>query len=104
MSESCVVMTTVADEQQARALATAVIEARLAACAQTMPISSCYRWDGKVVNDKEFLILFKTVTDKYPALEAKILKLHSYDTPEIVRVPIDGGFSKYLAWIETETG
>ncbi len=104
MSGACIVMTTVSSEEQARALATAVIEARLAACAQTIPISSCYRWDGKVVNDSELLILFKTKTEKYPALEAKILKLHSYDTPEIIRVPIEGGFAKYLSWIETETG
>lgn len=104
MSAACVVMTTVPDEQQAKALATAVIEARLAACAQTMPISSCYRWDGKIVSDSELLILFKTTADKYTALEAKILSLHSYDTPEIIRVPVHGGFSKYLAWIEKETG
>ncbi len=104
MSEACIVMTTVAGEQPARAIATAVIEARLAACAQTMPIASCYWWDGKVVNDSELLILFKTVTGKYPALEAKILSLHSYDTPEIIRLPIDGGFGKYLAWIEQEAG
>ncbi len=104
MSDACIVMTTVAGEQQARTIAAAVIEARLAACAQTMPIASCYWWDGKVVNDTELLILFKTVTSKYPALEAKILSLHSYDTPEIIRLPIDGGFGKYLAWIEQETG
>ncbi len=104
MSAACIVMTTLADEQQAKALATAVIEARLAACAQTMPISSCYRWDGKVVNDSELLILFKTTANKYPALEAKILELHSYDTPEIIRVPVDGGFSKYMAWIASGVG
>jgi periplasmic divalent cation tolerance protein len=104
MSDACIVMTTAADEGQAKMIATAVIEARLAACAQTIPISSCYRWDGEVINDTELLILFKTVTDKYPALEAKILELHSYDTPEIIRVPVDGGFSKYLAWVEKETG
>ena len=104
MSDACIVMTTLADEQQARALASAVIEARLAACAQTVPVSSCYRWDGKIVNDSELLILFKTTADQYAALEAKIVSLHSYDTPEIVRVPIDGGFSKYLAWVESETG
>ncbi len=104
MSDACIVMTTVAGEQQAKAIATAVIEARLAACAQSMPISSCYRWEGKVVNDSELLMLFKTTADKYPALEAKILSLHSYDTPEIIRLPIDGGFGKYLTWIEKETG
>lgn len=102
MSEACIVMTTVAGEQQARAIATAVIEARLAACAQTMPIRSCYWWDGKVVNDPEFLMLFKTLASQYSELEAKILSLHSYDTPEILRLPIDGGFGKYLAWIEKE--
>ncbi len=104
MSNVCIVMTTVAGEQQARALATAVIEARLAACAQSMPIQSCYWWEGKVVNDSELLILFKTVAAKYPELEAKIISLHSYDTPEIIRLPLDGGFGKYLAWIEKETG
>ncbi len=77
MSEACVVMTTVADEQQARALATAVIEARLAACAQTMQVSSCYRWDGQVVIDNEFLNLFQTVPNQYDALVATILNLHS---------------------------
>ncbi|HEY0236234.1 MAG TPA: divalent-cation tolerance protein CutA [Afipia sp.] len=103
MGDACIVMTTVAGEQQAKAMATAVIEARLAACAQTMPITSCYWWDGKVVNDTELLILFKTMADNYPALEAKIVSLHSYDTPEVIRLPIGGGFGKYLAWIETET-
>ncbi|RTL55332.1 MAG: divalent-cation tolerance protein CutA [Bradyrhizobiaceae bacterium] len=103
MSGACIVMTTVSGEQQAKAIATAVIEARLAACAQTMPIASCYWWDGKVVDDAELLILFKTAADKYPALETKILELHPYDTPEIIRLPVDGGFGKYLAWIEKET-
>lgn len=104
MSDACIVMTTVAGEQQAKIIATAVIEARLAACAQTMPIASCYWWDGKVVNDSELLILFKTVAGKYSELEAKILDMHSYDTPEIIRLPINGGFDRYLAWIEKETG
>ena len=104
MSDACIVMTTVAGEQQAKTIATSVIEARLAACAQTMPIASCYWWDDKVVNDTELLILFKTVAGKYPELEAKILSLHSYHTPEIIRLPIDGGLGKYLAWIEKETG
>ncbi len=104
MSAACIVLTTVANAEEAKSLATAVIEARLAACAQTMPIASCYWWEGKVVNDSELLVLFKTTTSRYSALEAKILSMHSYDAPEIIRLPIEGGFSKYLAWIETETG
>ena len=104
MSDSCVVMTTVANAEQARTITTAVIEARLAACAQVQSVSSCYRWDGKVVNDAEQLILFKTMSSAYEALEAKLLALHPYDTPEIIRLPVDGGSARYLAWIAGEVG
>lgn len=104
MSDACVVMTTVANAEQARMIMTAVIEARLAACAQVQSISSCYRWDGKVVNEAEQLILFKTMSGAYAALEAKLLALHPYDTPEIIRLPIGGGSARYLAWIASEVG
>ena len=104
MSDACVVMTTVANAEQARIIMTAVIEARLAACAQVQSISSCYRWEGKVVNDAEHLILFKTRSSAYEALEAKLLALHPYDTPEIIRLPVDGGSARYLAWTAGEVG
>lgn len=100
--DACVVITTVATKEQAKTLATSVIEARLAACAQTIAISSCYHWDGKVVDDEEQMILFKTKSEKYSELENRILSLHPYDTPEIVRLPVTGGSSKYLAWINRE--
>jgi periplasmic divalent cation tolerance protein len=104
MSDACVVMTTVANAEQAHTIMTAVIEARLAACAQVQSISSCYRWDGKVVNEDEQLILFKTMSDRYEALEANLLALHPYDTPEIIRLPVERGSAKYLAWIASEVG
>ncbi|MBN8970235.1 MAG: divalent-cation tolerance protein CutA [Rhizobiales bacterium] len=104
MSNACVVMTTVANAEQARMIMTAVVEARLAACAQTQGISSCYRWDGKVVSEDEQLIVFKTMSDAYEALEVKLLALHPYDTPEIIRLPIESGSAKYLAWIASEVG
>jgi periplasmic divalent cation tolerance protein len=103
-NDVCIVMTTVADAEQAKALARAAIESRLAACAQTLPISSCYRWDGKIVEDSEQMILFKTLVSQYPALEAFILDRHPYEVPEIVRLPVDGVSGKYRDWLVSEVG
>lgn len=100
----CIVMTTVADAAQAKALARTVIEARLAACAQTLPISSCYRWDGKIVEDGEQMILFKILADQYSALEGFLLERHPYEVPEIVRLPVDGVSGKYRDWLLSEVG
>jgi len=90
--------------EQARELARAIIEARLAACAQTLPISSCYRWDGKIVEDGEQMILFKTLADQYSALEGFLLERHPYEVPEIVRLPVDGVSEKYRDWLSSEVG
>jgi periplasmic divalent cation tolerance protein len=100
----CIVMTTVTDAEQAKRLSRAVIEARLAACAQTLTISSCYRWDGKVVEEGEQMILFKTLAAQYAALETFLLEHHPYDTPEIVRLPVDGVSGKYRDWLVSEVG
>jgi periplasmic divalent cation tolerance protein len=103
MRKACVVMTTVADRDAAEALARAVLEARLAACVQVQPIASYYRRQGRIETGAEHLLYFKTTAERYDALERKLLELHSYDTPEIVRLPVDGGSSSYLAWIADET-
>jgi periplasmic divalent cation tolerance protein len=103
-SDVCIVMTTVADAEQAKALARAVIEARFAACAQTFAISSCYRWEGRIVEDGEQLILFKTLADQYSALETFLLEQHPYEVPEIVRLPVDGVSGKYREWLIDEVG
>jgi periplasmic divalent cation tolerance protein len=100
---ACIVMTTVPDEAQAEKMAKAVLEARLAACVQIQGIKSYYWWNGAINNDAEQLVFFKTSADKYGALEEAILANHSYDTPEILRVPVTAGLQKYLRWIEKET-
>lgn len=100
--DACIVMTTVADAEQAKGLARAVIEARLAGCAQTLPISSCYRWEDRIVEDGEQMILFKTMTERYAALEAFLIERHPYEVPEIVRLPADGVSGKYRAWLAGE--
>jgi periplasmic divalent cation tolerance protein len=101
---ACVVMTTVSNKEQAEKLARTVLEARLAACVQIQDITSYYWWDEKINRDAEQLLFLKTTADKYQALEAHLIANHSYDTPEILRLPVEAGFEKYLNWMQSETG
>ena len=103
-TRACVVMTTVPNREQAEKLARTVLEARLAACVQIQEITSFYWWDEKINRDAEQLLYLKTTADKYQALEAHIVANHSYDTPEILQLPVQAGFEKYLGWIEKEVG
>lgn len=101
-AKACVVMVTAPNREEAERLARAALEARLAACVQLQPITSFYWWDGKIANDSEQLLLFKTASGRFPALRDLILRHHSYDTPEIIRLPVEDGSDKYLAWIARE--
>ena len=100
---ACIVMTTVSDEAQADKIARAVLEARLAACAQIQGIRSHYWWNGEINKEAEQLVCFKTTADKYGALEKVIVANHTYDTPEILQVPVTAGLEKYLGWLQKET-
>jgi periplasmic divalent cation tolerance protein len=78
---------------------------KLAACVQiTGPITSIYRWKGKVENVQEWLCMIKTREELFDKVETAIKKLHSYETPEIVAVPIVKGSKEYLTWIDDELG
>lgn len=99
----CVVMTTAANREQAEMIALAVLESRLAACAQLTPIASMYWWEGRIAREDEVLVTFKTTTAQYAMLEAEILRRHAYDTPEIIQLPIERGLDRYLAWLGSET-
>ena len=101
---ACVVMTTAPNKEAAEKLARAALEARLAACVQIQEITSYYWWDNKISRDPEQLLYLKTRPDKYQALEALILSNHSYDTPEILQLPVERGFEKYLGWLQKEVG
>ncbi len=104
MTESILVQTTVPDEDKGRELARLVVEARLAACAKVS--SSClsiYRWEGKVIDDREWILTIVTKQSHYPALEEKIRAYHPYKVPEIIALPILEGSADYLDWIEAET-
>ena len=97
------VMTTTETKEQAMAIARHLVEEKLAACVQICgPMESIYRWKGKIETAPEFLCLVKTREDLFPQVESAIKKLHSYETPEIIAVPIVRGSAEYLTWIDDE--
>jgi periplasmic divalent cation tolerance protein len=101
MSGHVQVLTTAGSEEEAAQIAAALVEKRLAACVQVVgPIVSRYRWQGEVEEEREWQCLAKTTRAAYPAIEAAIRELHSYDEPEIVAAEIVAGSPGYLAWID----
>lgn len=97
------VVTTVGTADEARALAHAMVERRLAACAQINAIDSIYRWQGRIEQESEFRVLFKTRADAYAELEAAIRALHPYELPAIHAVPTVRAYGPYAEWVEAST-
>ena len=98
--ETLLVITTLPDEKHAQTLATALVEAKLAACVNILaPCRSVYRWQGQIEDATEVPLLIKTTAERYAALEAAIRQQHPYELPEIIAVPIDRGLPDYLAWV-----
>lgn len=87
---------------EARRIAGKVVRKHLAACATIIlgPVQSVYRWKGKVQAVREQLLVIKTVEKQLSALEAEIRRLHSYDVPEIIALPLDWGSTDYLKWLK----
>jgi periplasmic divalent cation tolerance protein len=99
------VFTTTETKEEAWKIAQYLVEQKLVACVQiTGPITSIYRWKGKVESAQEWLCLIKTREELFEKVEAAIKKLHSYETPEIVAVPIVKGSKEYLNWLDHELG
>lgn len=98
------VLTNLPDRPAAEALASALVEQRLAACVNILaPCRSVYRWQGVVETADEVPLLIKTTEARYAALEAAIRARHPYELPEVIAVPITQGLPGYLAWLATET-
>ena len=95
------VLVTCGSGEEAERLARAVLEKKLAACVNvaTVPVKSVYRWKGKIETAAEFPLMMKTTRRKFPALEKEIRRLHRYETPEIIALPIVAGSAAYLRWI-----
>jgi periplasmic divalent cation tolerance protein len=101
MTDCCQVTTTVNSREAADRIAQALVEERLAACAQVIgPIRSTYRWLGRVEQADEWYCHLKTTRGRLPEVEARIRALHPYDVPELIAIPIVAGLPAYLDWIE----
>jgi len=104
MTEFIVVLVTTGSEEEAEKIARNLVEGQLAACVNIVsPIRSIYRWEGKVTDDKEWLLLIKTRESLFPQVEKRVKELHSYQVPEVVALPIVAGSQAYLRWVKEST-
>jgi periplasmic divalent cation tolerance protein len=95
-----IVFLTAASVDEANRLADMLVDKRLAACVQIMrEMVSVYRWQGKVERQREVLLIAKTLSSKFAEVEREVVKLHSYETPEIVAFPLTAGSAPYLEWL-----
>jgi periplasmic divalent cation tolerance protein len=97
-----VVLVTASSQTEAEAIAHALLQAKLAACINLLPIRSIYTWNGEVHYEAEYQLLIKTDLRLFAQLEAKIREVHSYEVPEIIALPIGAGSSSYLGWISQQ--
>lgn len=104
LDDAIIVFMTAANGEEAARLADMLVGAHLAACVQIMPeMESVYRWEGKIERQSEVLLLAKTTRAKFDELEREVRVLHSYDTPEILAVPVITGSAPYLEWLSRAT-
>jgi periplasmic divalent cation tolerance protein len=92
------------DRIEAKKLVETLLADQIIACAQILPaVESFYRWQGQIAHDRECLLLLKTQQRHFADIEQVVNKLHSYDVPEIIAVPLVDGSTKYLKWIDEQT-
>ncbi len=104
MSNYIVIYITTGSVNEAKKIGRTLVEEKLIACSNIItPIHSIYSWQGKICNDKEVLMILKTRKKHFKQIVKRVEKLHSYDVPEIIAIPIIEGSSKYLSWINEET-
>ena len=101
--DAVVVYVTAPSAEEARTLARALVDERLAACVNLLPVESIYRWQGQVEEAAETLLVIKTWRNRLDALASRVRALHSYAVPEIIALPLIGGWPPYLQWIADET-
>ena len=104
MPEFIVVFVTCGSEEEALKIAHSLVEERLTACVNLVsPVRSIYRWEGKIWDEKEWILFIKTQKERFEEVEKKVKSLHSYSVPEIIGLPIVEGSSSYLQWLLGET-
>jgi len=104
MTDVIQVATTAGNHDDAQKIAAALVDERLAACVQVSgPVTSHFRWEGKIETSQEWLCTAKTRTELYERVEQAIRQLHPYDVPEILAAPVVAGSEEYLKWVVDET-
>ena len=100
MTDKVVVYVTSGDTDESKKIARTLVEKRLAACVNLLPqVRSFYRWEGKIQDDPESLLVIKTSRSLFAAVRAEVERLHSYRVPEVLCVPILEGSPNYMAWL-----
>ena len=100
MTDKRIVLTTAGSEEEAHKIARALVERNIAACVNMLPqITSVYRWQGKVEEAREWLLIVKTTAGAFEEVRNTITELHSYELPECICVAVEDGASNYLQWI-----
>ena len=103
MTDKIIVLTTCESSQDAQTIAETLVEKRLAACVNILPgLKSIYRWQGKVENATELLLLIKTRRGLFEQLSAELARIHPYEVPEVIALPLIDGAPAYLGWLEKE--
>ncbi len=102
-AEYCMITTTFDNKEEANKVAEILLENRLVSCCQLSNITSSYHWKGKIEHCEEYLLQMKSKKSLYKKIEQEILKIHSYETPQIIMYDIQDGYKEYLDWIEAET-
>ena len=105
MTNARIVLTTAGSQEEARKIANALVERRLAACVNIVPhVESIYRWQGTIETAEEWLLLIKTQAELFDRIRNAVKELHSYDLPECVMLEVTAGSQEYLDWIAKNTG
>lgn len=103
-TDAIVVLTTVANDDEAVRLVRGLLDRRLIACGTLVPGSrSIYRWQGKIADEREVVVLLKTRSARLEAIQDAFRELHPYKVPELLALSVDTGLEKYIEWINGET-
>jgi periplasmic divalent cation tolerance protein len=103
-TDAIVVLATVASDEEGVRLVRALLERRLIACGTLVPAArSLYRWQGKIADEREVVVILKTRSARLETLQAAFGELHPYKVPELLALPVSAGLPKYLEWISGET-
>jgi len=99
--EYCLILSTCPNQESAESIAMKLVENKLAACVNIVPgLTSVYEWQGNIEKSQEYLLIVKTTSAAFQAVETAILDRHPYELPEIISIPLNNGLANYLSWID----